>query len=294
MTTKKKFRKNVPRLQGYWSGMEVRGGAAKETSGNKKNLLLAVAVVLLVSIAFVSGFFLEGWLQQKPKTPDIGTEAKSLRQLVTDKTLSATIDIVAVKESENTGMVSRAEVEIISGKGRALFSINPFVEPDTQESAEISRVLAQAYTGIDLSEKDVIYSITGVDARTRLVGGPSAGAAMALATIAALEGKKVRKDATITGMIYPDGSIRPVGGIIEKAEAAARQGKKLFLVPKGEAMLTYYAEDVSERMDGQFLVRTINYVPKTLDIAKYAKENWGLEVKEVSNIWEAAVILLES
>ena len=49
-----------------------------------------------------------------------------------------------------------------------------------------------------------------------LIGGPSAGAAIAVATVAAIEGKNVSKDAVITGTIEEGGYIGEVGGVFEK------------------------------------------------------------------------------
>ncbi len=44
-------------------------------------------------------------------------------------------------------------------------------------------------------------------------------------------GWKVNPKVMMTGMINPDGTIGPVGGILEKASAAASVGAKLFLIP---------------------------------------------------------------
>ena len=49
-----------------------------------------------------------------------------------------------------------------------------------------------------------------------LIGGPSAGAAIAVATVAAIEGKNVSKDAVITGTIEEGGYIGEVGAVFEK------------------------------------------------------------------------------
>ena len=48
--------------------------------------------------------------------------------------------------------------------------------------------------------------------------------------LAALLGHDVATDATMTGIMNPDGTIGPVGGIPQKFEAAIAKGKKLSLI----------------------------------------------------------------
>lgn len=197
---------------------------------------------------------------------------------------------IAAVDSRGEGVLSRAEVEIIDGKGRVLFNTNPFVEPDTQQSLETAAKVAFDYTNTDMSNKDVIFSVT--ETRAQLIGGPSAGAAFAVATIAAIEGKTVKEDIAMTGTIEPDGSIGHVGGIIEKASAAASQGVKLFLVPGGQGTVTFYKEVVEEQRKGNFLIRRVRLVPQQLDLNEYAKENLGIEIREVSNISLAVGLMI--
>ena len=136
----------------------------------------------------------------------------------------------------------------------------------------------------------MIYSF---DIEGQVLGGPSAGAAMTIATIAAIEGKEVRGDVAITGTIEQDGSVGFVGGIVEKMEAAAQKGVKLFLVPKGQAKLTTYERVVEEQRRGGFVFQRVRYVPKTIDLNEYAKSELGIEVREVATISEAAGYLLK-
>ncbi len=61
--------------------------------------------------------------------------------------------------------------------------------------------------------------------------GPSAGAAMFTALVSLLTGRTVRSDTAMTGEISLRGLVLPVGGIKEKAAAAARAGLKRVLMP---------------------------------------------------------------
>ena len=204
-----------------------------------------------------------------------------------EKEFIASIDIVAVKAMGEAGVVNSAIVEIKPGKGRVLLALNPFVEPDTQQSAETAAYVAEKFTGKSLGEKDVIYSIDAGD--VQLVGGPSAGAALALVTIAAIEEKDLNQSVGITGTILPDGSIGQIGGVLEKAAAEADANKTLFLVPSGQGTITYYEKQVKEEKKGAFVIQQINYVPKKLGLNEFAKQQgWNLRIVEVANIKEAA------
>jgi len=202
----------------------------------------------------------------------------------------AVANIVAVT-SDGGGVIGTTTVEIRPGENRVLVDTNPFVETDTQQSAEIAVAVAEKYTGIKPSNSDIVVSfdMSAYNATTvaQVVGGPSAGAAMTVATIAALEGKSVRKDVAMTGTINEDGSIGPVGGILEKAQAAAQNGVKIFLVPTGLAKTVYYEKQVTTQQIGRgFVIQRVNYVPRTLDLNNYTQQ-WGMITIEVSRISDA-------
>jgi ATP-dependent Lon protease len=62
--------------------------------------------------------------------------------------------------------------------------------------------------------------------------GPSAGAAMAVAVLSALTGRKVDRGIGITGEITLRGRVLPVGGIKEKVLAARREKVKHIILPR--------------------------------------------------------------
>ncbi|MBN1940584.1 MAG: hypothetical protein JW772_00215, partial [Candidatus Diapherotrites archaeon] len=227
-------------------------------------------LIILVAATFSLGFMTSDYLREPSVTGNI------VLSELPEKTYEATIDIVAVRMQGEIGIVNTATVEIIEGRGRVLFSLNPFVEPDTQESAEIAKSVAEAYTQKSLAAWDVIYSIDA--GNVQLVGGPSAGAALTAATIAAIEGKQIRGNVEITGTINSDGSIGQVGGIIEKIAASAQAGKTVFLLPQGQGVLQYYEPQVTREQQGPFVIERTTYVTKTLDLNEYVQEQgWGIE-----------------
>jgi len=62
--------------------------------------------------------------------------------------------------------------------------------------------------------------------------GPSAGVTMATALVSVLSGRKVDRFAGMTGEITLKGRVLPIGGLKEKAIAAARSGLRRIVIPK--------------------------------------------------------------
>jgi uncharacterized protein len=106
---------------------------------------------------------------------------------------------------------------------------------------------------------------------------------MTVGIIAALEGWKVNPKVMMTGMINPDGTIGPVGGILEKASAAHDVGAELFLIPQGQR-IQYVQETQRKEIGG---IVEINTRTKRVDVVDYAKERWGLTVIEIKDIYDA-------
>jgi len=128
-------------------------------------------------------------------------------------------------------------------------------------------VATSLLTGVNLADYEVSYSVEG------RIDGPSAGGLMTVATLASLMGEQVKKDATMTGTINIDGSIGPVGGIIQKLDGAKRAKKKLVLVPTGQRFSI--DQKTGESMD---------VVEKGRDI--------GIKVQIVSNVYDAYRLLV--
>jgi uncharacterized protein len=182
---------------------------------------------------------------------------------------------------EGEGVLTKLDVEAKKGTGNTLVSIdNLLFFADTQQSIRIARLVAQDTSGIDLKNYDIIYSI---DANASLIGGPSAGAALTLATIAAISGKKPRENVIITGTINRDGSIGPVSGILEKANASRRNGAEILLVPLLASRDVIYETSENCETFGQSKICTTETKPKKIDVANET----GMKIIEVENITEA-------
>lgn len=199
---------------------------------------------------------------------------------------SSAIKVPAVDE-EGNGVVTWLKVIVIPGEGRVLVDINQLLFwVDTQYSIRVAEYVAENVTGVNVTNMDFIY---GIETEAYLVEGPSAGAALTVATIAALENKTLDPDIMITGTISPDGVIGPVGGIVEKAEAAKDVGATLFLVPEGQGVQIYHRPERSCDYIGPILYCTTTYREERIDVSATV----GIEVEEVSDINEAISHFLE-
>lgn len=182
------------------------------------------------------------------------------------------------------GTLGNLTVEVEKGEGLVYFSAEPLTQIDTQGAARTAALVASYLLNVDPRSLNFYYRL---ESGSTIVGGPSAGAAMAVATVAAILGKQVRGDVIITGMINLDGTIGPVGGIPQKLQAAADAGARVFLVPAGQ-------EIVEEAVPKQ--VRVGPLVMTTVERRKVnvteVGAKLGVKVFEVSNIDEALSYML--
>ena len=239
--------------------------------------------ILFILVIFFIGMFLGNILPQRVLFKESVIISGSELKLSGTESQSI-VNLVAITPNHQ-GFVGLAGVEIVEGKGRILFHTNPFVEPDAQYSIESAAREAQRYTGFTLEGKDVIYSIQGEG--TLLVGGPSAGAALSAATVAAMQGLELRDEVVLTGSINANGVIGPVSGVYEKALAAGRHGFKLFLVPKGMSKLVVNEQSVEESLLGNYFYQRETFVPREIDLAEEMEKEFGMQVIEVLTLEEA-------
>lgn len=167
------------------------------------------------------------------------------------------IKLLAVEDKTREGAVVDLDLTITDGSGKVFIETYPLSQIDTQISLRVAKIIACKLSEKYCPGKDFVYSLK---AESPVVAGPSAGAAMALLTLASLDDKKLDENTVITGTINSGGVIGAVGGIKEKIKAAAGEGMKKVLIPKGEE--------------------------NSSSIASYGK-SFNITVKEVSNIEEA-------
>lgn len=184
-------------------------------------------------------------------------------------------------DEEGNGAATTLSVEAVKGSGKTLVEIeNLLFWADTQQSIRMSRLVAGNYSKNNIKDYDLIYSVT---ADATLIGGPSAGAAITIATIFALNGEKPREDVMITGAINHDGSIGPVSSILEKAKASKETGATIFLVPLLQSGdIVYETAQYCEKFGYTEICQTES-IPKKINVG----EETGIQVVEVANIEEA-------
>lgn len=194
--------------------------------------------------------------------------------------IQKTVKAVAVTSGESPeGVVINITVSINPGNGKVFVSTTPFTEIDMQGSAQLSALTACDLLGIDFTKFDFFYTI---EADAPIVGGPSAGAVMTIATISALKNLTLREDVYISGMIYPDGFIGPVGGLKYKLEAVAKHNGKIFLVPHGQKVVLVQ-ENVVRRVG---IINIVSTTYKEVDLVEYG-DQLGVKVYEVQTINDA-------
>ena len=198
-----------------------------------------------------------------------------------------TIPLAAV-DGDEKGVIAHLNTEIRNGSGLILVNINDILADYlTQYSARVAAQVAANYSKISIDGLDVIYNIK---ANATVIGGPSAGAALTVATIALLENKTLNKDVIITGTIDEDGTIGEIGGVLEKGKAAKENGFKLFLVPLGQGSdVVRYKEEKTCRNSDSINYCEVKIIPEKTSISKEI----GIETREVKDLKEALGYLLE-
>jgi uncharacterized protein len=198
---------------------------------------------------------------------------------------------VAQTSDGYVGVISTITVTIQNnGSGRVFVDTLPLTQIDMQGSARLAVKVASTLVmnddrcNISPSEYDYFFVVR---TSSPIIGGPSAGAIMTAAVISLLENWTIDNNVVMTGMINPDGSIGPIGGIIQKIDAAASVGTTRFLIPKGQGT---YTETITEVISNngwtQIIPRTV-----TRNVSEYALNNYGIEVIEVEDINDVILYL---
>ncbi|MEM4581123.1 MAG: S16 family serine protease, partial [Candidatus Korarchaeum sp.] len=199
----------------------------------------------------------------------------------------AFLKVPAVYQSPDgtlAGTLGNLTVEVEKGEGIVYFSAEPLTQIDTQGAARTAALVASYILNVDPRSLNFYYRL---ESGSTIVGGPSAGAAMTVATVAAILGKQVRGDTIMTGMINLDGTIGPVGGIPQKLQAAAEAGAKVFLLPAGQEIVE---EAVPKQVRvGPLVITTVER--RKVNVTELG-EKLGIKVVEVSNVDEALGYML--
>ena len=150
-----------------------------------------------------------------------------LLPVVTAKT--GHLSLLAVSDYKNhIGSIADLYLTIEPGQGRVFLDTFPLTQIDTQMSTRMAKQIACDFLEKDCSNKDFFYTIR---AKSAIVGGPSAGSALAALTVAMLENLEVDESIVVTGSINSGGIIGPVGGIETKIIVAEKNNFTKVLIP---------------------------------------------------------------
>ena len=237
--------------------------------------VLNIVLIILVLVLLVSNI-LSSFLGKNADKENVIKQAFFL----SNNSTKISMYLPAV-DIEGKGVNTILTVEATSGTGRTLTDIdNLLFWADTQHSIRMARKVAENITGKNMINYDIIYTI---QAAASLIGGPSAGSALTLASIAALENKKLKENVMITGSINHDGTIGPVSSILEKAKASKDAGATLFLVPLLQGEGFFYEIIEHCEVFGNTEICTTETRPRRIDISGEI----GIEVIEVESIKQA-------
>lgn len=179
------------------------------------------------------------------------------------------------------GALLGAQVIVVNGTGHVFVDTNPYTQVDLQGSARLAAMVASDVLGVDEKTYDFYYII---EISSPIIGGPSAGGALTVATIAAINKWTLKPNVVMTGMINPDESIGPVGGIPYKLKAAAAKKYTLFLVPEGQTTVT--EKKYTAYSEGKHIITGDS--EETVDVVELGKK-LNVTVKEVSTIQDAVL-----
>lgn len=199
------------------------------------------------------------------------------------------VTVVAVSTSANgsyVGVSADLYVRVVyPGNGHVYVETLPLSQLDLQASTRIAALVASYIAGVNFNHYDFYASIK---ANTTIIGGPSASGVTAVAFAAALLRLPLNGSVVMTGMIMPDGSIGPVGGIKYKLDAAYSRGAKLFIVPYGQTV-DYIQRVVTERIGPLIITRTVR---EAINLSEYGARI-GVKVVPVTNVYEALEIFTD-
>lgn len=240
-----------------------------------------ISVVLVLGI--FAGFLIASYFNQPAEYyyPVSYTALTAPDIIMPGSEISVASIFMPAVDNEGNGVTTILDVQILEGSGRALANIDKLLFwTDTQNSIRTARSVAEEITKKNLSKYDLVYTIR---ANASIIEGPSAGAALTIATIAALKEREINKSVMITGTINHDGTIGPVGEILEKAKAAKSIGAELFLVPLAQStQITYSSQRHCESI-GWSQICTIEQIPEKIDVS----EESGIGIIEVRSVRDA-------
>lgn len=196
------------------------------------------------------------------------------------------ITLLAVSETTQVGSTADLYLRIQQGSGGIYIDTFPLTKLDTQLSTRFAQQIACDFLDQECDTIDFFYTIRS-DAT--IIGGPSAGAALATLTVAMLDDLPINESVSISGTINVGGLIGPVGSLLGKIDAAKEKGIAKVLIPKGsryEEKPVHSYNALLEDNNASFYISNNETNSTEIDLYEYGKMI-GIEVKEVGTLQEA-------
>lgn len=245
------------------------------------NKILPLAILFAALFAVVLGYFSQPYIQEEggaTKQIMVGG-GKPASHGQPDKVYL----LLPAVDDAGRGRLAELLVEASPGSGKAFIAFQedtPLFSPDTQESLKIAIELGRLLATRDASKIDLKYTM---NAPSAVVGGKSAGAAVAVATVSLLQGIRLRSDTLITGSIDQQGNVLRVGGMLEKARAVKEAGFAKLVVPRGEKISFVVRDECIEQPVPGGVMRRCQARSEAIDVEKEV----GIQIVEVDNIRQA-------
>jgi len=194
------------------------------------------------------------------------------------------LTVVQQGDQTITGGTADLYLDVRSGSGRIFIDSFPLTKVDTQISTRLANQVACSYIEMDCSIYDFFYKI---EASSPIVGGPSAGAAIAVLTISVLKDLPLNNETVLTGTIDTGGLIGPVSGVLEKAQAAQEKGYTKILVPKWapSVFVLSLPVNLSNYTNSTRINRTLPFLNQTNQTDLLA--NLTIQVVKIGNLDDA-------
>ncbi len=204
---------------------------------------------------------------------------------------SGSIKLLAVSELGNgtyTGSVVDLHLEVKEGEGRVFIDSFPFTKLDTQITTRTAKQIACDYADRNCNVHDFFYTI---NSSASIVGGPSAGAATAVLTVAVLEGLPLNSSIAITGTINAGNIIGTVGGLKEKIRAASENGIEKVIIPAGSSIIEVNNETINLTEYGRKWNISVQQSPT---LGKALETFTGKKIKEPEKNYSVSPVYLST
>jgi ATP-dependent Lon protease len=126
---------------------------------------------------------------------------------------------------------STLEIEAIAfparEKGKGYIRFNETAGSMTKDSVFNAAAVIRKAIGEDVANWDLHVNVVGGGK----IDGPSAGVAIYLAMISAIQGRPIRQDVAITGEVSIRGQVKAIGGVYEKIYGAKQAGMTRVVLP---------------------------------------------------------------